>query len=444
MNEIVCPNCKKEFSLDDAGLASIIQQVRDQQFEAELDKRLSLAQKEKDDAIKLAQLDLREEFAKQIAKKDMELQALESRNNDNLNTIVSQKNIELERLQAQIQNFDNQKALAVSEALKRVEKERDDLMSSIKSMQERQDIEKQLVESQTKEKLQLEIAEKNRQMQELSNQLHSKDIELTNIITLKDGEIQRLRDYKLQLSTKMLGETLEQHCETEFNKLRSTAFKGVYFEKDNDSTSGTKGDYIYREIAEDGNEIISIMFEMKNESDETATKKKNEDFFAKLNKDRNDKKCEYAILVSMLESDNEFYNTGICDVSYKFDKMYAIRPQFFISIITILRNAALKSLEYKMELAQVKNQNIDITSFEEKITAFKDGFARNYDLASRQFQSAIKEIDKSIASLEKTKNDLLSSENNLRLANNKAEDLTIKKLTHNNPTMRQKFDDLNN
>ena len=444
MNEIVCPNCKKEFSLDDAGLASIIQQVRDQQFEAELDKRLSLAQKEKDDAIKLAQLDLREEFAKQIAKKDMELQALESRNNDNLNTIVSQKNIELERLQAQIQNFDNQKALAVSEALKRVEKERDDLMSSIKSMQERQDIEKQLVESQTKEKLQLEIAEKNRQMQELSNQLHSKDIELTNIITLKDGEIQRLRDYKLQLSTKMLGETLEQHCETEFNKLRSTAFKGVYFEKDNDSTSGTKGDYIYREIAEDGNEIISIMFEMKNESDETATKKKNEDFFAKLNKDRNDKKCEYAILVSMLESDNEFYNTGICDVSYKFDKMYAIRPQFFISIITILRNAALKSLEYKRELAQVKNQNIDITSFEEKITAFKDGFARNYDLASRQFQSAIKEIDKSIASLEKTKNDLLSSENNLRLANNKAEDLTIKKLTHNNPTMRQKFDDLNN
>ena len=444
MNEIVCPNCKKEFSLDDAGLASIMQQVRDQQFEAELDKRLSLAQKEKDDAIKLAQLDLREEFAKQIAKKDMELQALESRNNDNLNTIVSQKNIELERLQAQIQNFDNQKALAVSEALKRVEKERDDLMSSIKSMQERQDIEKQLVESQTKEKLQLEIAEKNRQMQELSNQLHSKDIELTNIITLKDGEIQRLRDYKLQLSTKMLGETLEQHCETEFNKLRSTAFKGVYFEKDNDSTSGTKGDYIYREIAEDGNEIISIMFEMKNESDETATKKKNEDFFAKLNKDRNDKKCEYAILVSMLESDNEFYNTGICDVSYKFDKMYAIRPQFFISIITILRNAALKSLEYKMELAQVKNQNIDITSFEEKITAFKDGFARNYDLASRQFQSAIKEIDKSIASLEKTKNDLLSSENNLRLANNKAEDLTIKKLTHNNPTMRQKFDDLNN
>ena len=444
MNEIVCPNCKKEFSLDDAGLASIIQQVRDQQFEAELDKRLSLAQKEKDDAIKLAQLDLREEFAKQIAKKDMELQALESRNNDNLNTIVSQKNIELERLQAQIQNFDNQKALAVSEALKRVEKERDDLMSSIKSMQERQDIEKQLVESQTKEKLQLEIAEKNRQMQELSNQLHSKDIELTNIITLKDGEIQRLRDYKLQLSTKMLGETLEQHCETEFNKLRSTAFKGVYFEKDNDSTSGTKGDYIYREIAEDGNEIISIMFEMKNESDETATKKKNEDFFAKLNKDRNDKKCEYAILVSMLESDNEFYNTGICDVSYKFDKMYAIRPQFFISIITILRNAALKSLEYKRELAQVKNQNIDITSFEEKITAFKEGFARNYDLASRQFQSAIKEIDKSIASLEKTKNDLLSSENNLRLANNKAEDLTIKKLTHNNPTMRQKFDDLNN
>jgi len=259
---------------------------------------------------------------------------------------------------------------------------------------------------------------------------------------MKEDEIERLRDFKQKLSTKMVGETLEQHCEVEFNKLRATGFQNAYFEKDNDATGGTKGDYIYRETDEEGNEIISIMFEMKNENDETATKKKNEDFFAKLDKDRRNKGCEYAVLVSLLEADNEFYNTGIVDVSHKYEKMYVVRPQFFIPIITLLRNAAMNSMQYKAELNLMRSQNIDITNFEEKINAFKTGFARNYDLASRKFKTAIDEIDKTITHLQKTKDALLSSENNLRLANNKAEDLTIKKLTRGNPTMKARFDEL--
>ena len=262
------------------------------------------------------------------------------------------------------------------------------------------------------------------------------------IIKHKDEEIALRKDMKLKLSTKMIGETLEQHCETEFNKLRATAFQRAYFEKDNDSKSGSKGDFIYREIDEAGNEIISIMFEMKNECDETATKKRNEDFLKELDKDRSEKKCEYAVLVSLLEADSDYYNSGIVDVSYKYSKMYVIRPQFFIPIITLLRNAAMNSLQYKAELALVKNQNIDITDFEEKITSFKEGFARNYDIASRKFKTAIEEIDKTIDHLQKTKEALLSSDNNLRLANQKAEDLTIKKLTHGNPTMKAKFDEL--
>ena len=254
----------------------------------------------------------------------------------------------------------------------------------------------------------------------------------------------RLKDFKQKLSTKMVGETLEIHCETEFNKLRATAFQNAYFEKDNNSSGGTKGDYIYRENDLAGNEIISIMFEMKNENDQTATKKKNEDFFAKLDKDRKEKNCEYAVLVSLLESDNELYNTGIVDVSYKFSKMYVIRPQFFIPIITLLRNAAMNSMEYKAELNLMRNQNVDITNFEDKINSFKEGFARNYDLASKKFATAIDEIDKTITHLQKTKEALLSSENNFRLANNKADDLTIKKLTSGNPTMQAKFDELSN
>ncbi len=263
------------------------------------------------------------------------------------------------------------------------------------------------------------------------------------IIKYKDEEIARIKDMKLKLSTKMLGETLEQHCEIEFNKLRATAFQKAYFEKDNDAKSGSKGDYIYRENDDDGNEIISIMFEMKNEGDETATKKRNEDFFRELDKDRNEKKCEYAVLVTLLEADNEYYNTGIVDVSHRYPKMYVIRPQFFIPMITLLRNAALNSMKYKSELAMVRAQNVDVTNFENEINEFKEGFAKNYDLASRKFKTAIEEIDKTIDHLQKTKDALLSSENNLRLANNKAEELTIKKLTRGNPTMIEKFNEMN-
>ena len=259
---------------------------------------------------------------------------------------------------------------------------------------------------------------------------------------MKDEEIALRKDMKLKLSTKMVGETLEQHCETEFNKLRATAFQNAYFEKDNDSSGGSKGDFIYREIDEHGNEIVSIMFEMKNESDATASKKKNEDFFKELDKDRNDKKCEYAVLVSLLEAESEYYNSGIIDVSHKFSKMYVVRPQFFIPIITLLRNAAMNSMQYKAELSLIRNQNIDITNFEDNINKFKEGFAKNYELASKKFKIAIDEIDKTIDHLYKTKEALLSSENNLRLANNKAEDLTIKKLTYNNPTMKLKFDEI--
>jgi len=303
---------------------------------------------------------------------------------------------------------------------KTIEKERDDLRHALE-LKER---EKELLEKSIKEKF--------------TNQLVVKD----QTIRMKEDEIERLRDFKQKLSTKMVGETLEQHCEYEFNKLRATGFQNAYFEKDNDATGGTKGDYIYREMDEEGNEIISIMFEMKNENDETATKKRNEDFFAKLDKDRKNKGCEYAVLVSLLEADNEFYNTGIVDVSHKYEKMYVVRPQFFIPIITLLRNAAMNSMQYKAELNMMRNQSVDITNFEEKIDAFKTGFARNYELASRKFKTAIDEIDKTITHLQKTKDALLSSENNLRLANNKAEDLTIKKLTHGNPTMKARFDEL--
>jgi len=310
--------------------------------------------------------------------------------------------------------------LSVSEAVHKIEKERDELANNLRS----KETEKQLLEKSLSEKY--------------SSELKTKD----DIIKLKDEEIALRKDMKLKLSTKMIGETLEQHCETEFNKLRATGFQKAYFEKDNDSRSGSKGDYIYREVDDAGNEVISIMFEMKNEGDETATKKRNEDFLKELDKDRTEKKCEYAVLVSLLEVENELYNSGIVDMSHKYPKMYVVRPQFFIPIITLLRNAALNSMHYKAELALMRNQNIDITNFEENINSFKEGFARNYDLASRKFMTAIDEIDKTITHLEKTKAALLSSENNLRLANNKAEDLTIKKLTKGNPTMTAKFDDL--
>ena len=420
INEIICPNCKKAFKVDEAGYADILKQVRDHQFEEELKNRLSLAEKEKESAVKLAEANIKNSLQEQLAEKDRLLTELKAKSATDLAEKLATKESEITALKSKIQNADTEKKLEVSEAIKKVEKERDTLANDLKI----KETEKELLEKSIKE--------------QFTNKLIAKD----EAIKLKDDEIARLKDFKQKLSTKMVGETLEQHCEIEFNKLRPTAFQNAYFEKDNDSSGGTKGDFIYRETDGAGNEIISIMFEMKNENDETATKKRNEDFFAKHDKDRKDKNCEYAVLVSLLESENEYYNNGIVDVSHKFEKMYVIRPQFFIPIITLLRNAAMNSLKYKQELSLMRNQNIDITNFEEKIDAFRKGFAYNYDLASRKFKTAIDEIDKTINHLNKTKEALLSSENNLRLANNKADDLTIKKLTYGNPTMKAKFDEL--
>ena len=420
MNEIICPNCKKAFKVDEAGFAEILKQVRDHQFEEELLKRLILADKEKASAVKLAEANIRNSFQEQLAKKDKDFTELKALSELTLSEKINRKEAVITQLTAKIDNVEVEKKLAVNEAVQKVEKERDNLAHNLKT----KELEKQNLENSLR--------------QQFSTELRNKDV----IIKYKDDEISRVKDMKLKLSTKMLGETLEQHCETEFNKLRATAFQKAYFEKDNDSRCGSKGDYIYKETDEAGNEIISIMFEMKNEGDETATKKKNEDFLKELDKDRNEKKCEYAVLVSVLEAESEFYNTGIVDVSHKYNKMYVVRPQFFIPMITLLRNAAMNSIQYKAELALVRSQNIDITNFEEKMNKFKDGFARNYDLASRKFKDAIDGIDKTIKELQKTKDALLSSENNLRLANEKTEDLTIKKLTHGNPTMKAKFDDI--
>ncbi len=400
MNEIICPHCKKAFKIDEAGYADILKQVRNHEFNEELHDRLLAAEKDKESAIKLAEERVKNQLLSDLAEKDK---------------VAAEKSGEIARLEAKLQSTGTETKLAISEALNKVEKERDELANKL----ENKENEQKIVESSLREKYESELKS-------------------------KDEMILYYKDLKAKLSTKMVGETLEQHCEVEFNKLRATAFRNAYFEKDNDSSSGTKGDYIYRENDEAGNEIISIMFEMKNEGDETATKHKNEDFLAKLDADRNKKGCEYAVLVSLLESENELYNTGIVDMSHKFPKTYVIRPQFFIPMITVLRNAALNSMKYKAELAVVRAQNIDITNFEDNMEKFKDGFARNYDLASRKFSDAIDGIDKTIKQLEKTKAALVSSENNLRLANDKAQDLTIKKLTKGNPTMQLKFDELKN
>lgn len=427
MNEIICPNCKKAFKVDEAGFAEILKQVRNHQFEEELQERLRIAEREKNSEIELNKEKFKNYLQEQLSKKDAEISQLKSVNELELTGKVSEKEKEILELRARIEKAETEKKLAISEAVQKVEKEKNSIENEKKdlsSLLKNKDLEKELSEKSLKE--------------QFNEKLRSKD----EIIKFKDDEIDRVKDMKAKLSTKMLGETLEQHCEIEFNKLRATAFQNVYFEKDNDSRSGSKGDFVYREVDESGNEIISIMFEMKNEADQTATKKRNEDFFRELDKDRSEKKCEYAVMVSLLEAENEFYNTGIVDVSHRFSKMYVVRPQFFIPIITLLRNAAMNSLQYKKELALVRNQNIDITNFEEKIDIFKQGFAKNYELASRQFKTAVDEIDKTITHLQKTKDALLSSVNNLRLANNKAEDLTIKKLTYGNPTMKAKFDDL--
>lgn len=418
--EVKCPSCKEVFKVDDSVYTDIVIQVRDQQFQDELNNRLESAQKEKQSAIQLKESELNNKFQEQLSQKQREIDALTFKSKTELVDEVSKKDKQIQELQSKIDIAETEKKLELQQAVNDLEKEKNQLANDIKL----KEAEKENLEKSLKEEFRLE-----------------KD-HIAKTLQLKDEEIERLKDYKQKLSTKMLGETLEQHCETAFNQLRSTAFPNAYFEKDNDASQGTKGDYIYKETDQNDNEIISIMFEMKNENDQTSSKKKNEDFFAKLDKDRNDKGCEYAVLVSLLESDNELYNTGIVDVSYKYPKMYVVRPQFFIPMITLLRNAGMKSLEYKAELNIMRNQNVDITNFEDKINDFKTGFARNYDLASRKFVTAISEIDKTISHLEKTKAALLSSENNLRLANNKAEDLTIKKLTFNNSTMTEKFSEL--
>jgi hypothetical protein len=420
MNEIICPHCSRAFKIDESGYADILKQVHDREFEKQLNERLELAEKEKKIAIELAHAKASNEFQKDVAGKDAEIQSLNSKlesSESALRLAVTEalSSVEKERdaLRAKVESNEIANKLAITEAVSSVQKERDELKNDLA----RAELEKTISERSLADKYETQIKD-------------------------RDDAIERLRDMKAKLSTKMVGETLEQHCETEFNRIRSTAFPRAYFEKDNDARSGSKGDYIFRDSDEAETEIVSIMFEMKNENDGTATKKKNEDFLAELDKDRNEKGCEYAVLVSLLEPDSELYNTGIVDVFHRFPKMYVVRPQFFIPIITLLRNAAMNSLKYKSELALVKAQSIDITNFEHELDSFKNAFAKNYDLASRRFQTAIEEIDKSIDHLQKTKDALLSTDRNLRLANDKAQDVTIKKLTKGNPTMADKFAEL--
>jgi hypothetical protein len=462
MHEIICPHCSKAFKIDETGYADILKQVRDSEFNQQLHDRLAMAEKEKDSAIELARAKLASELQQAATVKDAAIQELKGQihsaqvsqqlavtqalgalekerdalANDlqaaqkdrqavetlakaelasELQRTASVKETEIQSLRAQLDAKETAQKLAINEALSAVEKERDALKYDL----DRSEMEKQLAANALKEKYETQIKD-------------------------RDDAIERLRDLKARLSTKMVGETLEQHCETEFNRLRATAFPTAYFEKDNDAKGGSKGDYIFRDLDDAGTEIVSVMFEMKNENDTTATKKKNEEFLKELDKDRLEKGCEYAVLVSLLEPESELYNSGIVDVSYRYAKMYVVRPQFFIPIITLLRNAAMNSLKYKSELALVKAQTIDITNFESELETFKAAFGKNYELASKRFQTAIDEIDKSIDHLQKTKEALLGTDRNLRLANDKAQDVTIKKLNKGNPTMAAKFAELKN
>ena len=388
MHDVICPHCSKAFKIDETGYADILKQIRDREFDEQLHKRLAIAEQEKRTAVELAKAQLSTALEREIAKKDQTI----------------------ERYKSTIESSELARKLAISEAVQTISSERDGLKMKL----EQSRLEKQLAESALKDKYETQLKD-------------------------RDHAIERLRDMKAKLSSKLLGETLEQHCETEFNRLRATAFPNAYFEKDNDARSGSKGDYVFREFDSEGTEVVSVMFEMKNENDRSTSKSRNEDFLKELDRDRNEKSCEYAILVSMLEPDSDLYNSGIVDVSHRYPRMYIVRPQFFIPIITLLRNAAQKSLAYKRELAVFKAQNIDITHFEAELESFKNGFAKNYDLATRRFQTAIDEIDKSIDHLQKTKEALLGTDRNLRLANDKAQDVTIKKLTRGNPTMAAKF-----
>ena len=431
MRDISCPNCGKAFQVDETGYAAILKQVRDEEFDKQLHDRLEQAEREADARLESAEakkeLEGKDALAAMVQQRDEARSALKALKEQGQAALelarseaeraMAQAGAEKDRviveLQGKLDSAANERELAVTLAVTEVEKQRDKLSSELQQA----GMANELAEKALQDKYETQIKD-------------------------RDDAIERLKDMKARLSTKMLGETLELHCETAFNQLRATAFPRAYFEKDNDASSGSKGDYIFRDKTEDDVEVVSIMFEMKNESDTTATKKRNEDFFKELDKDRSEKQCEYAVLVSLLESDSELYNAGIVDVSYRYEKMYVIRPQFFIPMITLLRNAALGALEYKNELALVKAQNIDITNFESDLDKFKTAFARNYELASRRFETAIDEIDKSIKHLQKTKEALQSADNNLRLANNKAQDVTIKKLTRKNPTMAEKFHDL--
>ncbi|CAJ0719511.1 hypothetical protein LMG6871_02919 [Ralstonia edaphis] len=462
MHEIICPHCRKAFKIDEAGYADILKQVRDSDFEDQLHERLELAEQDKRNAVELARTKVASEMQQAAATKDSEIKELKAKLDaeavarklavtealsvvererdalvnelerarrekesaeklaeanllNELQKAAATKDAAIQELTSRLGAIEIAQKLAISEAVGKVEKERDELTSRL----ERAELEKQLAEKALKDKYETQIKD-------------------------RDDAIERLRDMKARLSTKMVGQTLEQHCETEFNRIRATAFPRAYFEKDNDARTGSKGDYIFRDLDEAGTEIVSIMFEMKNEDDRTATKSRNEEFLKELDKDRTEKGCEYAVLVSLLEPDNDLYNTGIVDVFHRFPKMYVVRPQFFIPIITLLRNAAMNSLKYKSELALVKAQNIDITRFESELETFKAAFARNYDLASGHFKKAIAEIDKSIDHLQKTKDALLGTDRNLRLANDKAQDVTIKKLTRGNSTMAAKFAELKN
>lgn len=461
MNEIKCPQCGKTFTVDEAGYAEIAKQVRDSEFDKLIHERLEVAEREKHSALELAKLKAAGDLEKAATERAAEIQALEAKLNashiehelavaqavsaverqrDSLAvelkkheqekrssaelaeaTLASEiqkaraeKDAELQDLKAKLRSAEIEGQLAITQSLKTVEKERDELKNGL----EKAELEKRLAEQSLKDKYETQIRD-------------------------RENEIERLQDMKARLSTKMVGETLEQHCEVEFNRIRATAFPHAYFEKDNDARSGSKGDYIFRDATDADVEIVSIMFEMKNESDQTATKKKNEDFFKELDKDRNEKGCEYAILVSLLEPESDLYNAGIVNVSYRYPKMYVIRPQFFIQMITLLRDASLGALAYKNELALVKAQNVDISSFENDLDAFKTAFGRNYELASRRFHTAIDDIDKTIERLHKVKEALLGSERHLRLANDKAQDVSIKKLTRGNPTMAKRFAELN-
>ena len=424
MNEIKCPECGSKISIDEDNYSNIIKQVRDQEFEDEISKRIEFLEKDKQKSVDLAIQNIR-------------LKMQEA-------SFLNEKKIQV--LQSQLVAAEAEKNIAVNEIKHSFEKERDSLSFLLQKTKEKNEYDKTLAVSNAISELKegYEKIKNNLDKVELQKELSERSIKMKYEIQLKerDDVIERLRDMKIKLSTKMVGESLEQHCENEFNRLRSTAFPNAYFEKDNDTTYGSKGDYIFRDNDNEGNEIVSIMFEMKNECDSTSNKKKNEDFLRELDKDRIEKKCEYAVLVSLLESDNDLFNSGIVDFSYRYPKMYVVRPQCFLSIISLLRNASLKALEYKSELADIKEQNIDITNFENSLELFKDSFGKNYSLASKRFETAITEIDKSINHLQKTKDALLGADRNLRLANDKAQEVSVKRLTRNNPTMRDKFNSI--